>query len=72
MEQVNLSSLIETGRNIQNGLKYIEAGAHVIRSYSVYRLADKDVYYTWKECVIRFLQLYCKEDLKNKDSQQYP
>lgn len=63
MEQVNLTSLIETGRNIQSGLRYIEAGSHVIRTFAEYRLADKDVYYTWKECVIRFLQLYSKEDV---------
>lgn len=63
MEQVNLTSLIETGRNIQKGLKYIEAGSYVIRTYAEYRLADKDVYYTWKEYVIRFLQLYSKEDV---------
>ena len=58
-----MTSLIETGRAIQKGLKYIEAGTHVIRSFAEYRLADKDVYYTWKECTIRFLQLYSKEDV---------
>lgn len=63
MEQVNLSSLIEIGKDIQKGLEYIEPSPHVIRTFSAYRLADQDQYYSWKECVIKFLQLYSKEDV---------
>lgn len=61
---MDLISLISTGRQIQNGLVYEEPGSHVIRTFSVYRLADQDQYYFWKESVIKFLQMYGKEDIE--------
>ena len=61
---MDLTSLINTGKQIQNGLIYEEPGPHVIRTFSIYRLADQDQYYSWKECVIKFLQMYVKEDIE--------
>ena len=61
---MDLTSLISTGRQIQNGLVYEEPGSHVIRTFSVYRLPNQDQYYSWKECVIKFLQTYSKEDIE--------
>jgi hypothetical protein len=63
MEQVSLSSLIETGRDIKKGLEFIEPSPRVIRTFSVFRLANQDQYYSWKEYVIKFLQTYSKEDV---------
>ncbi len=63
MGQIDLSSLIETGKSIKDGLVYVEPGPNIIRTFSVYSLANQDQYYSWKECVIKFLQIYSKEDV---------
>lgn len=39
---MDLTTLINTGRQIQQGLVYEEPGPRVIRTFSVYRLADQD------------------------------
>ncbi len=61
---VRLSSLIETGETIKNGLTYVPPSHGVIRMYSVYSLADQDEYYNWKELVLRFLQSYSQSDVQ--------
>lgn len=62
MENISLDELIEQGRTIQKSLKYVEPGYNVIRMFDVYELSDRNQYFNWKECVIRFLQKYSKED----------
>lgn len=63
MKYIGLDELIEQGRAIQKGLKYVEPGCNVIRMFDVYELSDRNQYFNWKECVIRFLQKYCKDDV---------
>lgn len=63
MERLSLDALIEEGRTIQKGLKYVEPGYNVIRMYDVYEPSDKNQYFNWKECAIRFLQMYSKNDV---------
>lgn len=60
---MTLVSLIEQGRIIQSGLKYVDPGYNVIRTFDVYELADRNQYFNWKECVIRFLKMYSKDDV---------
>ena len=64
MERLSLDELIEQGRTIQKGLTYVEPGYNVIRMYDVYKLSDRNQYFNWKECVIRFLQMYSKNDVE--------
>ncbi len=59
---VRLSSLIETGESIKNGLKFVPVPRGIIRTYSLYSLADRDAYFNWKELALRFLQLYSPGD----------
>lgn len=63
MGLLSLEALIEEGRTIQKGLKYVEPGYNVIRMYDVYELQDRNQYFNWKECVIRFLHMYSKNDV---------
>lgn len=63
MKHLSLDELIEQGRAIQKGLTYVEPGYNVIRMYDAYKLSDRNQYFNWKECVIRFLQLYSKNDV---------
>jgi hypothetical protein len=59
MENISIDKLIEEGREIQNGLTYVEPGYEIIRMFDVYKLSDRNKYFNWKECVIRFLKKYC-------------
>lgn len=61
---MNIRELIEEGHDIQKGLKYVYPGDYVIRTYDVYELSDDNEYYKWKECAIRFLQLYSPNDIE--------
>lgn len=60
---LSLDNLIEEGRAIQEGLTYVDPGYNVIRMFDVYELSDSNRYFNWKECVIRFLQKYSKDDV---------
>lgn len=61
---MTVKNLIEQGRKIESSLQYVPPGEGVVRMYAVYRLADTDEYYRWKECSIRFLQLYSSSDVE--------
>lgn len=61
---VRLSSLIEIGESIKNGLSYVPPAHGIIRVYSLYRLADQDAYYNWKELVLRFLHSYSQGEVQ--------
>ena len=62
MDSVNIKALISQGHKIRNGLKFVPPGIGVLRTFDVYRLADINIYYSWKERAIRFLQLYYPSD----------
>ena len=61
---LSLDDLIVEGRAIQKGLTYVEPSYNVIRMFDVYELSDSNRYFNWKECVIRFLQKYSKDDVE--------
>ena len=63
MANISIKGLIQTGNDILNGLHFVSPGKDVFRPYEEYELYDFNVYYRWKECTIRFLQLYYPEDL---------
>lgn len=55
---IDLSNLIATGEAIKNGLSQVPPTPGVIRMYVLYRLANQDDYYNWKELVFRYLQTF--------------
>lgn len=59
---MSITDLIEHGRKIENSLQYVSPGKGVGRTFLVYKLADVDDYYRWKELSIRALQLYYTTD----------
>lgn len=61
---MTVKNLIEQGRKIESSLQYVPSGDGVVRMFAVYRLADTDEYYRWKECSIRFLQLHSSSDVE--------
>lgn len=54
-EEITIESLIEQGKEIQQGISLVPSSPHVIRVVSVYRLADESIYERWKNITIRFL-----------------
>lgn len=73
MLNIDLGTLIQRGRSIQEGLTYRKAPSNVLRTFAVYDLKDMNEYYNWKELSVRFLQLYSKEDVErfNKYSDEF-
>lgn len=64
MESISIKELISSGYSILNGLHYVPSSSGVIRMYDEYALDDFNAYYRWKECSIRYLQLYYPLDFK--------
>lgn len=58
MSSYSIKDIIEEGRLIKKGLRFVPSSPYVMRMYSVYAPSDVDKYYCWKECAIRFLHLY--------------
>ena len=73
IHNMNINDLITQGRKIESSLQYVPSSEGVIRMFSVYRLANVDEYYRWKEFSIRFLQLYYPTDVErfSKYSQEF-
>ena len=61
---VDILELITHGKEIKEGLKYVQPKSGHIRMYSVYKLRDLDEYYRWKEISLRYLQLYYISEVK--------
>ena len=61
---MTIEELIKQGRAIEKGLAYVHSPEGVMRLYDVYRLANVDDYYRWKEHSIRFLLLYYPTDIQ--------
>lgn len=61
---MTIEELIKQGKSIERGLTYVHSPEGVVRLYDVYRPANADEYYRWKEYSIRFLQLYSPTDLE--------
>ena len=59
---ISIKELIEQGKKIQTGLKYVRPAPNVTRLYDVYTPSDMNEYYRWKECTIKFLQTYYPQD----------
>lgn len=59
---MTIEDLIKQGKAIEQGLTYEHSPEGVMRLYDVYRLADIDDYFRWKEHSIRFLHLYYPTD----------
>lgn len=59
-----IEDLIEQGKAIKQGMIYVNSPEGIIRLYDVYKPANVDEYYGWKERSIRFLQLYYPTDLE--------
>lgn len=60
---MTIRDLIQKGRTIEEGLKYVLIGDNLIRTFDEYELANVDEYYNWKEWSIRFLHLYSPTDV---------
>ncbi len=61
---IDIKDLIVRGRSIEKGLTFVPPANGVMRLYKVYRLANVDDYYRWKELSMRYLQLYYPGDLE--------
>lgn len=61
---MTIEELVKQGRAIEHGLTYVHSPEGVVRLYDVYRLANIDEYFRWKEYSIRFLHLYYPTDLQ--------
>lgn len=61
---MTVKNLIEQGRKIKSSLKDLPSGEGVTRVFAAYYPANIDEYYRWKECSIRFLQLYSPSDVE--------
>lgn len=59
---ITLDSLIEDGKSIRAGIKFITTPKGVIRTYSEYSLSDTTIYGAWKAKVIRYLDKYFPGD----------
>ena len=59
---VTLETLIEEGKSIRSGIKFITTPQGVIRTYPAYSLSDTTIYGTWKAKVIRYLDKYYTGD----------
>ena len=55
MAIITLEELIEEGKEIRNGISYINTSPNVIRLFSAYKLQSTTQYETWKNKTIRFL-----------------
>ena len=62
---MRIKDLITQGMTIQSGLTYIPMDRFtVIRTYDEYELSDINTYYRWKECSMRFLQMFYPTELE--------
>ena len=69
-----LESLIEEGKSIRAGIKFITTPKGVIRLFSAYSLSDTMTYGTWRAKVIRYLEMNfsgerCLHDFENAISE---
>ncbi len=56
MIKMKLQGLVNTGKAILKGIKYVPAEPGIIRTFSVYKLEDRMTYPTWKNQSILYLQ----------------
>jgi len=54
-EQITIESLTEQGKEILQGISFVQPSPNVIRLFSVYRLENDSIYERWKNVAIRFL-----------------
>lgn len=59
---INIDTLIEQGRVIRQGLKYLNPPSNVWRSYAVYKLKDAAQYHSWASTCFRFLNINYSND----------
>jgi len=57
MESVDLESLIEQGKAIRKGLKYVPPRPGTYRIFSVYRLENESEYYSWEATCENYLDI---------------
>ena len=62
MEKINIDFLIEQGKSIRSGLKYISPPSGTWRTFKVYQLEDERKYHTWASICIRFLNITYPND----------
>lgn len=53
---MDLNTLVDSGKEILAGVKYVPSEPGVIRLFSVYKLQDRMAYSTWKNQAILYLQ----------------
>ncbi len=53
---MDLSALVENGKKIHNGIKFVPAEPGVWRTFSVYKVEDRMAYSSWKNQCILYLQ----------------
>lgn len=58
---MNLKTLVDSGKEILAGVKYVPSEPGVIRLFSVYKLQDRMVYSTWKNQAILYLQTVIRD-----------
>lgn len=66
-EPITIESLIIQGNEILQGIKYVPSSPNVIRTFSVYSLADASKYERWKNIVLRYLSSEYPNDLSVND-----
>lgn len=63
---MNLNELVEKGKEIRAGIKYVPAEPGIIRTFSVYKLQDRMAYSSWKNQCILYLQNVLKDSRSQK------
>lgn len=58
---MDLKTLVETGKKIIDGIKYVPSEPGVWRTYSVYKVEDRMAYSSWKNLCILYLQNEIKD-----------
>ena len=63
---MDLKTLVETGKKILAGIKFVPAEPGVWRTFSVYKVEDRMAYSSWKNLCI----LYLQNEIKDAQSQK--
>lgn len=67
MEQLTIEALIAEGSEILKSIKHKPSRSNVIRTSSMYYLADESVYERWKNITVRFISTNYPDDISSSD-----
>lgn len=63
---MDLNTLVEKGKEISSGIKFVPAEPGVYRMYAVYKLQDRMAYSSWKNQCILYLQNVIRDTKSQK------